>query len=363
MSKVLEISNLHKSFGKQHLFSLQKIFLQLHEGEIITLLGPSGCGKTTLLRLIAGLELPNSGQIILNGKEVNGSKTYISPHKRKIGMVFQDYALFPHLTVSKNILFGTKKDTSIFKKDKLNQILDLIGMHQQKDQFPHQLSGGQQQRVALGRALAQDPDILLLDEPFSNIDQSLKGKIRKEVLYILKKSKKAAIFVSHDIDDAMHISDRIVLMNNGKIEQIGTPKELYETPNTIFTAQFMGHTNMMEADIEEQSVQTNIGCIVQKHRKCSDRNCILTFRPEDAKLDKEGNYFGEVVSSSYCGRHQLVVIRCKGKHECYLTICADSNCIVSSGEIVRFSINENHLNYIPKRKETFLTTHQENPLH
>jgi len=198
----------------------------IEKGEIISILGESGSGKSTVLRLIAGLEVPNRGLIKIESRTVVDTNTFLPPEKRGVGMVFQDYALFPHMTVAKNIKFGLKKLTKAEKDDRVNQVLNLTGLEAYKYRYPYELSGGQQQRVALARALAPKPSLLLLDEPFSNLDANLQTKIRKQLKQILKQAKTTCVFVTHDKEDAQVIADRVIVLNEGRIVKTGNPQHV-----------------------------------------------------------------------------------------------------------------------------------------
>ena len=216
---IVSQKNVHKSFGALEV--LKGISFDVANGEIISLLGPSGSGKTTILRSIAGLEKINSGVISINNTIVSSKDTFYPPEKRNIGFVFQDYALFPHLTVLNNILFGLKKSD----KSKAFEVMHLLGIEKLKNSFPHQISGGQQQRVALARAIAPSPKVILLDEPFVRLDIRLREKVRDEVLHLLKVSGTTAIIVTHEAEEAMFMSDRIVVINDGRLKQIGRPSD------------------------------------------------------------------------------------------------------------------------------------------
>ncbi|MCX7695972.1 MAG: ABC transporter ATP-binding protein [Caloramator sp.] len=203
------IKNLSFKYKNAKDYQIKNLNLEIEKGEIVALLGPSGSGKSTILRLISGLEIPNEGEIIVNNRVLYNKNIFIEPEKRGIGMVFQDYALFPHMTVEKNILFGIEKINKEEKQRILDEVLELVDMKEYKKRYPHELSGGQQQRVAIARALAPKPSLLLLDEPFSNLDADLKKRIRTEIKDILKKSNTTSIFVTHDIEDAKDVADRI----------------------------------------------------------------------------------------------------------------------------------------------------------
>lgn len=234
MNPTLQIQKLYKAFNTKQGNVIDNVDLTVTEGKVIAIIGESGSGKTTLSRLIAGLETPDQGTIKIHDEIVSDRNTFITPENRKIGMVFQDYALFPHLTVAKNIAYGIAKNQNI--QQRIKDILALVSLEGYENRYPHQLSGGQQQRVALARALAPEPKLLILDEPFSNLDVALKLQLRTEVLEIIKKTKVTAIFVTHDIQDAMMIADHIVVLKNGKIIQQGATQQLFDTPNDEYVA-------------------------------------------------------------------------------------------------------------------------------
>ncbi len=241
----LEIKNATKEFGA--LAAVRDFNLDISKGELVTFLGPSGCGKTTTLRMVAGFEAPNSGQIVLNGQDI----TRKAPNQRDVGMVFQAYALFPNMTVAQNIGFGLKvrKEAESTVKERVGEMLALIHLEQKGDSYPNQLSGGQQQRVALARALAIRPQVLLLDEPLSALDAKIRVELRAEIRAIQRRLGITAIYVTHDQEEALSISDRIVVMYEGKIEQVGTPFQIYNFPETAFVASFVGTLNRINAEV------------------------------------------------------------------------------------------------------------------
>lgn len=222
----MEINDLAFTYANSSQPVLRDISFSVEKGEIISILGPSGSGKSTLLRLIAGLEIPTSGSFQLDGKVLFHDHLYVQPEKRGIGMVFQDYALFPHMTVEENIAFGLTKMGRAVKKERVKEVLDLVELKGFEKRYPHQLSGGQQQRIALARAIAPQPALILLDEPFSNLDTELLVKIREDLRRILKKANTTAIFVTHNQNDAHALADRIVKLKNGEIDKIGRPCDL-----------------------------------------------------------------------------------------------------------------------------------------
>ena len=226
---LLELQKLHKKFNKGNVIALSDISFNLEKGNILAIVGESGSGKTTLIRLVAGLETLDKGEIILNNKIVSSNSIFTEPQDRKVGMVFQDYALFPHFTVFDNIAYGISKLSS--KKERVEEVLHIVGLEGLGKRYPHELSGGQQQRVALARALAPKPELLILDEPFSNLDIILRNKLREDLLKILKETKSTVIFVTHDIKDALLISDEILVLQKGNVLQKGKTKEVYKKPN------------------------------------------------------------------------------------------------------------------------------------
>ncbi len=279
----LEINNVSKVFGKDTV-AVDNFNLHMEQGELVSFLGPSGCGKTTTLRMVAGFETPTTGQIIIDGHDV----TYMPPNQRNVGMVFQAYALFPNMTVADNIGFGLK----IAKKppeeinNRVNEMLDLIHMSGYNDRYPYQLSGGQQQRVALARALALSPEVLLLDEPLSALDAKIRVMLRAEIRAIQQRLGITAIYVTHDQEEALSISDRVVVMYQGRIEQIGTPFEIYNFPQTEFVAQFVGTLNAVNAEVVDAASQRLKleGQIIQAAHGLEDKRngdrVMIAIRPE-----------------------------------------------------------------------------------
>lgn len=241
MEKTLEIKNLSHSLGNNEV--LHQVTFNVYQQQVCAILGESGSGKTTLLRAIAGFEVPQVGEIIHAGKLVSGNGSFVQPEKRNIGLVFQEYALFPHLTVEKNVGFGMKDKSQAEKYLKMLSISELAG------RYPHQLSGGQQQRVAIARSLAANPSVLMLDEPFSNLDESLKWSVRHELKKVFSENGITCLLVTHDIDDALEMADHIVVLRNGKVEQQGTPDDLYQKPNSAYIARLFGPVNLVSASV------------------------------------------------------------------------------------------------------------------
>ena len=304
---VLELDDLQKSYGSEPV--VEGLSLSVREGEILTLLGPSGCGKTTTLRLIAGLERPNGGTVRLNGRSVSGS-TFVPPEERGVGVVFQEFALFPHLTARENVAFGLKDRPKDEVDQRVDELLELVDLAGQGDSYPDQLSGGQQQRVALARSLAPEPEILLLDEPFSNLDVDLRVEMREEVRQIIKEAGVTAISVTHDQEEALSISDRVAVMNDGEIEQVGDPEGVFQHPESRFVAAFLGYASFIPGYVSGDVVETDLGTVPrnQIHGLAAeyDRTRVdLLVRPDDVsvrRLDCEGvEACGNVVARRYLG--------------------------------------------------------------
>jgi len=245
---MLKVENLHKSYGKQKV--LHDVNLYINSGEIVTVVGSSGSGKTTLLRLVSGLEFPDSGRIVIKENEVNSSSAFIPPEKRNCSLVFQDYALFPNMSIIDNIYFGRGSKEN---KEKVADLIKITNIENILDKFPHECSGGEQQRVALVRSMAIQPELILMDEPLSNLDYHLKSKISTLICEIIKKFKTTAVIVTHDIMDAMKISDRIIVFGSGNIIQDGTPNEIYDRPNSKEVALLFGQTNFIPLELFPES--------------------------------------------------------------------------------------------------------------
>ncbi len=281
----LQTENLTKRYAE--LGAVEDVTLNVKDGEFLTLLGPSGCGKTTTLRLLAGFERPTAGRIQIGDRVVADDHHFIPPEKRKVGMVFQDYALFPHVNVAENIAFGLHgrhKD----KERQVKRMLALIGLPECADRMPHELSGGQQQRVALARALAPRPDILLLDEPFSNLDTALRSQVRKDVRHILLETETTAIFVTHDQQEALSLSDKIAVIFQGKLMQVATPHAIYNRPINMRVAQFIGEANFLPGEAQGLLADSPLGTVKLFHPKSGPVQ--LMIRPEalNVNFDERG---------------------------------------------------------------------------
>ena len=347
MTKV-KIKNIVKSFGEVEVIKNADVVIK--PGELFFLLGPSGCGKTTLLRIIAGLAEPNSGEIFFNDKNV----TFLSAHKRNTGMVFQNYALWPHMTVGENVCFGldVRKLPRNEKQNRVADALALVHLPGYENRYPHQLSGGQQQRIALARALVIKPDVVLLDEPLSNLDAGLREEMRREIKHIHKELGVTMIFVTHDQKEAMAMATRIAVMHEGKFEQIGSPLEIYQNPDSIFVAEFVGDTNFLDGIVEKKSdnkiyINTTAGklcCPIERTVnpiKPNDK-VKISIRPQGfsfANDDDTGkNWQGSVIESAYLGEMITAVCDVNGI-KLRVTMLGLNNSLPEDGDKIKLKIN------------------------
>jgi iron(III) transport system ATP-binding protein len=305
----LKLSHITKKYSGSSFEAIQNVSFEVAQGEILALVGESGSGKTTLLRIIAGLEHPNSGAMLLQENVILDGNYSLPPDKRQIGMVFQDYALFPHLTILENVCYGL---THLGKeaRARAQEVLKIVDLNEDLNKYPHQLSGGQQQRVALARAIAPNPTIILMDEPFSNLDAVLKDQVREEIRLIIKKAGLTAIFVTHDTRDALSTADRIAILYKGKLQQIGSPKALYEQPSNDYVANFFGKQNDMTAVAMDGGFHTPYGFLPDSKAEAYFGSVRILFRPEDGRLAtyEQHKMTGQVFKVAYFGDHQLVKI-------------------------------------------------------
>lgn len=306
----LRIENLRKIFEENR--GIEKIDFSIEKGELISLLGPSGCGKTTLLNIIGGFLKPDNGKIYLEDRDI----TDISPEKRDISTVFQSYALFPHMNVIENIKYGLKykKLTKKEQNELALEYLKIVGLEGYEKKSIQELSGGQQQRVALARALVLYPKVLLLDEPFSNLDAKLKISMREELKELQKNLKISMIFVTHDQEEALSISDKVVVMNNGRIEQIGTPEEIYYSPINEYVANFIGKSNFILKDGAKKMI-----------------------RPENIKIEKNQKGNWEVINKEFMGAYTMLKIR-NGREDLYVNIQGEKGREYKLGDLVEISM-------------------------
>jgi len=340
---LLKILHLIKKYGR--LNAVNDLSLDVEKGDIVALLGPSGCGKTTTLRCVAGLEKPDDGEIIINGKTVFSRNVFVPPEKRNVGMVFQSYALWPHMNVFDNVAYPLKlrRYARPEIRKQVLKALELVGLSGMEYKFPSQLSGGQQQRVALARAIVYEPQLILLDEPLSNLDAKLRERVRGELKYLLKKIGLTALYVTHDQEEAFVIADRIVLMDAGRIVQVGTPMEIYEKPANKFVAEFIGRANVFEATVVERGGEDGYGFV--KLKKGGDvvlycktpnsvpNDCIAFIRPNEIyiydKLPAErfNVIEGRVVFTEFRGQYRDIRVEIEGGNEIIVSthrFCASS---------------------------------------
>ncbi|MDO5695926.1 MAG: ABC transporter ATP-binding protein [Eubacteriales bacterium] len=295
----VDLQNIKKSFGDVEV--IKSFNATFEDGEFVTLLGPSGCGKTTLLRMVAGFEKPTSGQLCIGGKIMSSDQVFVPPEKRQIGMVFQSYAVWPHMNVFDNIAYPLKiqKMNKQVIKEKTDRVLKVVHLDKYRDRFPSQLSGGQQQRIALGRALVAEPELLLLDEPLSNLDAKLRDSMRYEIKKISKELGITVIFVTHDQTEAMTMSDKIIILNRGVIQQAGAPYEIYHRPVNQFVADFIGKINLIKAHYADEMITVDGTDIRLPHAACKHEHVVLAVRPENIILQKEETNIPAVVDDIY----------------------------------------------------------------
>ena len=304
----LVLEGVSKSFGPVR--AVEDVTLEIDSGELLAVLGPSGCGKTTLLRLIAGFERPDGGRIAVGGRELAGPDCFVAPERRRVGIVFQDYALFPHLSVESNVAFGLERRAREERDSITLRTLELVGLQHKAANHPHELSGGERQRVALARALAPGPELILLDEPFSSLDATLRAGLRREVELILRDAGATALLVTHDQEEALSLADRLAVMREGRIVQVGAPQEVYGRPANRWTAGFVGEVNVLAGVARGTGVETELG--VFDVGTSTSGSVHVAVRPEQLLLraDRSGN--AEVVAREFRGHDVLYRLRHEG---------------------------------------------------
>ena len=294
------------------ILAVDGVSLEVAEGEIVCLLGPSGSGKSTLLRLIAGIERPQSGRVLLDGVEAAGAGTFVEPEERRVGMVFQDYALFPHLTVAANVAFGVRRQRKAEVESRVAAMLGRVGLRQYADSYPHMLSGGERQRVALARALLPGPRVLLMDEAFSSLDSRLRDRIRQDTLQLLRETRTTAVLVTHDPSEAMRLGDRIALLHEGRLVECASPQDLYSKPATLAAARFISDINELRGVCRDGCVRTPIGCFAAPHL-AEQTEAWVCIRPHSIRVAPNGDGIpGRVVSSSFLGEVNHVAVAVNG---------------------------------------------------
>lgn len=327
-SEQIRVDGLTKSFGGDAPV-VDDLSFVLHQGEILALLGPSGCGKTTTLRMIAGFETPDAGQIYLHGQNV----TNLPPQQRRIGIVFQDYALFPHMRVADNIQFGMRQVPRRQRPERLKKWLRLMALEGLEQRYPYQLSGGQQQRVALARTLASEPDLLLLDEPFSNLDAALRNATRNEMRQLIKQAGVTVILVTHDQAEALTFADQVGMMTDGRLCQLDTPEKIYQQPDNALVAEFLGHTNLLQAQLDGEVATTPLGTMTTTVKK--QGSFWVSVRPEHLEVVSDPAGEGRIVNREFRGPDCFYEVEFRGQ---LYKVLSPFYCTLNTGEPVSLRI-------------------------
>ncbi len=335
----LSFENVSHTFGR--IEAVKNVSLELAPGEIVCLLGPSGCGKTTLLRIAAGVERQTQGRVLLDGMEISGPGVFIPPEKRGIGLMFQDFALFPHLSILDNVAFGLRGLDRNEAVIEARRALDRVGMLHYERSYPHVLSGGEQQRVALARAIVPRPSVLLMDEPFSGLDQRLRDSVRDETLAVLKETRASSLLVTHDPEEAMRMADRIVHMRDGHVVQTGTPREIYSRPVDESTARFFGDLNELSGVVRDGRVATMLGSVDAAGFDEGEKVDVLV-RPIGLQLSGTGETECMVVNSRFLGDHCLLTLAVSGQDGVIRMRLRETDA-PESGTVVRVAMDPSHV--------------------
>ena len=333
-------AGLRRMYGT--VVALDGIELDVRTGELLAVLGPSGCGKTTLLRLIAGFEAPDSGSVTVGGRLVSGPSTFVPPEKRRVGIVVQDHALFPHLTVAGNVAYGLpgrKRDRQ--REARVAEVLELVGLQDLGRRYPAELSGGQQQRVAIARALAPRPNVVLLDEPFANLDAVLRARMRTEVANILRTAGATVVLVTHDQEEALSLADRVAVLNRGLVVQVGPPNEVYRNPADPFVARFVGDAGLVAAHSDGGALDTPLGRLFVAGEPPAPGPALAVVRPEAVHLSPDPGGKGTVLAATFFGHDQLVDVSVAADGA-ELTLRARVGCerLFSTGDRVQVDVVE-----------------------
>jgi iron(III) transport system ATP-binding protein len=347
MPALLEVRHITHAYDKRPV--LEDVSFQLEAGVIGCLLGPSGCGKTTVLRCIAGFEPVTRGEIVLHGTTMSSPGRTVPAEKRRIGVVFQDYALFPHLTVERNIAFGLRNVADAQRQARVGELLDIVGLHQVASRYPHELSGGQQQRVALARALAPRPQLMLLDEPFSNLDVDMRERLSVEVRDILKQQKTTAILVTHDQHEAFNIADEIGIMLQGRVEQWDTPYRLYHEPATRFVADFVGQGVFLPGTVlDDATIAVELGALPSRLNRVLPRGTPVDvlLRPDDILHDDGSPLQARVLHKAFRGAQFLYTLQLAGGGRVLSLVPSHHNHAV--GESIGIRLEIDHVVAFPR---------------
>lgn len=342
---LVAVKEVSKRYSPRFSPAISRLTLTLNRGEILALLGPSGCGKTTTLRLIAGFEVPDEGTILLNGVPMAGNGFWVPPEERKIGMVFQDYALFPHLTLLENVAFGLRGRGRRERETKAMEVLEMVGMAGMAQRYPHELSGGEQQRVALARALAPGPLVILLDEPFSNLDTDMKTLMRREVERILRETGMSAILVTHDQEEAFAMADRVGVLYQGSLEQLAAPEVLYHTPATRFVADFVGEADFLPGEVQE-GIVTEVGTFHDGSGLPKGTKVELMIRPDDVDFEPNENGNGLIAGRKFRGSENRYALMLPSGIR--LRSSQPSDRVLPTGTRVRVIVRPTHVVVFPR---------------
>jgi len=313
---LVHLEHVTKRFGADRPPATDGLSFTVESGRILALLGPSGCGKTTTLRLIAGFETPDQGRIAIAGRTVADADRgiHVEPEARGVGVVFQDYALFPHLTIGQNVGFGLERASRSERRARVAQVLDLVGLTDFAERYPHELSGGQQQRVAVARALAPAPTLILLDEPFSNLDADLRAQMRDEVEKILRATGTTAIFVTHDQEEAFTIADQVGVLDQGRLEQVGAPEVIYHNPATPFVAEFVGAADFLPGLVSREGIVTEIGVFGNLNERALGSRVRVMIRPDDVTFVPDAAGEAVIVRRYFRGSENLYCLDLPSGH-------------------------------------------------
>lgn len=336
----LSVQHLSKQYAQSAFPAVQDVSFDLENGEILALVGPSGCGKTTTLRLIAGLERPDAGSICLNGQEVASATCFVPPERRGVGMVFQDHVLFPHLNVFDNVAFGLRGRKPAEIKQMAGEMLQMVGLSGLAKRYPHALSGGERQRVALARALAPRPVLVLMDEPFSSLDTDLRLEMREQVRTLLKTMQATVIFVTHDQEEAMYMGDRLAVFQRGRLEQIGTPEQIFQASTTRFVAEFMGNSSFITGEVTPNGIRTEVGLLQQIVNLPATVQVEVAVRADDVDFQPHPVGNSVIIDRNFRGMHNLYRLRLDSG--LVLHAFKEHTMILPVGERVQAMINAGH---------------------
>jgi iron(III) transport system ATP-binding protein len=344
---LLELSNVTRRYRRGQPPAIDAVSLAVSRGEILALLGPSGSGKSTLLRLIGGFELPDAGTVAIDGRVVAGAGRAVPPERRGVGIVFQDYALFPHLTVEANVAFGLHALDRARRRERVQSYLELVGLPALARRYPHELSGGQQQLVALARALAPAPAVLLLDEPFSNLDADLRGQMREDVEKILRETETTVVFVTHAQDEAFGIADRVGVLLRGRLEQLDVPETIYHRPASPFVAEFVGAATFVAGVVRAGQVVTDVGTFPLDGAAAAEGEVDVMIRPDDVMFVPAADGDAVIVHRDFRGTETFYSLALPDGRRLYSS--QPSWATAAVGDRVRVQIRLEHVVTFPRR--------------